>query len=103
MSERIVDRTGDSKSENEIYVTLMYYGPATDMTGINGEKICISKDTTLVSILGGFSDCYSKEFFEFVTDNCNVTINDEYVDKDDHSLTLQEGDEICIIPPVSSG
>ncbi|KAF9932027.1 hypothetical protein FBU30_009091 [Linnemannia zychae] len=30
-------------------------------------------------------------------------VNMEYMDNDDHSWTVQPGDEIAIIPPVSGG
>lgn len=42
-----------------------------------------------------------------VLDSCLVTINLNYVGMPDHSsdggITIKEGDEVAIIPPVSSG
>ena len=42
-----------------------------------------------------------------ILESCLVTINLEYVDipaeGDDSSKTIEEGDEVAIIPPVSSG
>lgn len=43
-----------------------------------------------------------------ILDSCLVTINLEYVDmpgngKGDSDLIIKEGDEVAIIPPVSSG
>ena len=43
---------------------------------------------------------------EKVLDSCLVTVNLEYVDigaGDHDELTLKDGDEVAIIPPVSSG
>jgi len=44
---------------------------------------------------------------EKVLSSCALTVNLEYVDLDDNvgenGLTIKEGDEVAIIPPVSSG
>ncbi|KAF2404248.1 this family protein [Trichodelitschia bisporula] len=42
-----------------------------------------------------------------VLSSCAVTVNYQYVDLDDdgddRAITIKEGDEVAIIPPVSSG
>ncbi|KAL0256529.1 hypothetical protein SLS55_008924 [Diplodia seriata] len=41
-----------------------------------------------------------------VLDSCAVTVNLQYIDLDDggdSGLTINEGDEVALIPPVSSG
>lgn len=39
-----------------------------------------------------------------VLDTCMVTVNLEYIDlEDEPERELKEGDEVAIIPPVSSG
>lgn len=38
-----------------------------------------------------------------VLESCAVTVNLEYVDLEESTITIQEGDEVAIIPPVSSG
>ncbi|GME47009.1 molybdopterin synthase sulfur carrier subunit [Neofusicoccum parvum] len=39
-----------------------------------------------------------------VLDSCAVTVNLQYVDlEDDAGLQIKEGDEVALIPPVSSG
>ena len=42
---------------------------------------------------------------KYVLDSCALTVNEEYVDSHDNdsNMTLHEGDEVAIIPPVSSG
>lgn len=41
---------------------------------------------------------------EKVLDSCAVTLNLEYINIDESSdITFKEGDEVAIIPPVSSG
>jgi len=38
-----------------------------------------------------------------VLDSCAVTVNLEYVDLEENSTVIKDGDEVGIIPPVSSG
>lgn len=39
-----------------------------------------------------------------VLESCAVTVNMEYIDLDDDGgLSINEGDEVALIPPVSSG
>jgi len=38
-----------------------------------------------------------------ILESCAVTVNLEYVDLDESSIVIKEGDEVAIIPPVSSG
>lgn len=40
---------------------------------------------------------------EKVLNSCAVTVNLEYVDLEEQTLVIKEGDEVGIIPPVSSG
>ena len=34
--------------------------------------------------------------------NCILSLNDEYIDKD-KAITLKEGDELSVLPPISAG
>jgi molybdopterin converting factor small subunit len=38
-----------------------------------------------------------------VLDSCAVTVNLEYIDLDESAVVIKDGDEVGIIPPVSSG
>ena len=38
-----------------------------------------------------------------VLDSCAVTVNLEYVDLEESDTVIKDGDEVGIIPPVSSG
>ena len=40
---------------------------------------------------------------EKVLDSCAVTVNLEYVDLEENTAVIKDGDEVGIIPPVSSG
>lgn len=40
---------------------------------------------------------------EKVLDSCAVTVNLEYIDLEENTTVIKDGDEVGIIPPVSSG
>jgi MoaD family protein len=40
---------------------------------------------------------------EKVLESCAVTVNLEYVDLEENDTVIKDGDEVGIIPPVSSG
>lgn len=40
---------------------------------------------------------------EKVLDSCAVTVNLEYVDLEENTVVIKDGDEVGVIPPVSSG
>lgn len=78
-----------------------YFGPAKDFTNITTESL--SNISSLSELYNHFSLKYSIEFKNFVEENCGITLNFEYIDKNNLFMKFNEKDEICIIPPVSSG
>ncbi|CCH41599.1 hypothetical protein BN7_1140 [Wickerhamomyces ciferrii] len=80
-------------------VTIEYFGPSKDFTNKSIESIQI---TSLLQLYEYLEIQYTKEFSEYVKENCGITVDYEYIDKE-LGVEFNEGDEICIIPPVSSG
>lgn len=87
---------------SEIF-TILYFAAASSYTGLESEKfpgpLQLSKlFTTLEARYEGMTAKVLK--------GCAVTINLEYVDIPDageDEIVIQAGDEVGIIPPVSSG
>jgi len=87
------------------HFTILYFGPAENHTSKASEylpaPLPISK---LFSIL---EDKYGGIHAKLLQ-SCLVTVNLEYVDipedeTDESGTVIKEGDEVAIIPPVSSG
>lgn len=88
------------------HFTILYFASATSFTGRQSDHLPaplpISK---LFDVLG---EKYPG-IVEKVLVSCAVTVNLEYVDldeereKEDGGLVIGDGDEVGVIPPVSSG
>jgi len=84
--------------------TLLYFAAASTFTKKKSELL---QAPLRVSSLYDTLDLKYPGFKEKVLSSCALTVNLEYVDLDDNKgedgLTINEGDEVAIIPPVSSG
>jgi molybdopterin converting factor small subunit len=83
---------------------ILYFGPAENHTSMASENLpaplSVAKlFSTLEKKYGGIKTN--------LLESCLVTVNLEYVDvpedENDEGMVIQEGDEVAIIPPVSSG
>jgi molybdopterin converting factor small subunit len=87
------------------HFTILYFGPAENHTSKTSENLPaplpIAKlFSTLEEKYGGIK--------ANLLESCLVTVNLEYVDvpedeNDESGTIISEGDEVAIIPPVSSG
>jgi molybdopterin converting factor small subunit len=91
------------------HFNILYFASASSFTSKNVEAL--PAPLPLSKLFATLEDRY-KGIKESVLDNSLVTINLTYVDmpegeQDDASseeaVVIQEGDEVAIIPPVSSG
>lgn len=85
------------------HFTMLYFASASSYT---------TKDSEVIEAPLNLSQLFStldKKYpgiREKVLESCLVTVNLEYVDvpeTDDADMVIKEGDEVAIIPPVSSG
>lgn len=85
--------------------SILYFAAAASFTGKATEHIPAPVQAgKLFALLEGMYPGITKK----VLDSCAVTVNLAYMDLDgddaaDVALVINEGDEVAIIPPVSSG
>lgn len=88
-----------------------YFGPATDVTHKREDLVAMeSFPVSLTKVWGWIKEKYGSEFGDYIITACNIALNTEYIDFDKENPTIafdqvqiQDGDEVVIIPPVSSG
>lgn len=87
------------------HFTILYFAAASTLTGKTTEHL--PAPVRICDLFTKLNDTYPG-IKERILSSCAVTVNLEYVDidEDDAPSTVQEikaGDEVAIIPPVSSG
>ncbi|KAL6869039.1 hypothetical protein ACO1O0_000362 [Amphichorda felina] len=90
------------------HFNVLYFAGASSFTGKGGEAL--PAPLPLGKLFGELEARYPG-IRSKILDSCLVTVNLEYVDAadadadtgGDQGLTIQESDEVAIIPPVSSG
>lgn len=86
------------------YFTILYFASASSYTSKDTETL--EAPLKLEDLFGVLENKYSGMRSK-ILDSCLVTVNLEYVDIADGdgktTVIIHEGDEVAIIPPVSSG
>lgn len=87
------------------HYTILYFASASSYTSKDSEHLPapLPLSKLFVTLEDRYGGIKAK-----VLDSCLVTINLEYVDipdgtGDESEIVIKEGDEVAIIPPVSSG
>jgi molybdopterin converting factor small subunit len=83
--------------------TILYFAAASSYTGLESEQL--PAPLQLSKLFEKLEVRYDG-IFSKVLKGCAITINLEYVDipvNHDHEILIKAGDEVGIIPPVSSG
>src|SRR5690242_17153863 len=89
------------------HFSLLYFAAASSFTGKSSEHLPAPVEAR--NLFDRLEELYPG-IRDKVLSSCAVTVNLEYVDLDgdeddaaDLNKTIKEGDEVAIIPPVSSG
>ena len=82
------------------YFKILYFASATSLTRIPSETL--PAPLKLAELFSTLEKKYPG-ITHRVLDSAAITINLEYMDLEDKTIVINEGDEVAIIPPVSSG
>ncbi|CAG8982668.1 hypothetical protein HYALB_00006066 [Hymenoscyphus albidus] len=85
--------------------TILYWGPATSYTLKEKETLLAHLPISTARLFEMLEEKYAG-IKSKVLESCMVTVNFKYVDVSDSAsteLVINKGDEVAIIPPVSSG
>ena len=85
------------------HFTVLYFAAVADYTARESEAL--PAPLALAKLFGALEERYPG-VREGLLGSCLVTVNLEYVDvtaEDGDGVVIKEGDEVAVIPPVSSG
>lgn len=83
------------------HFSILYFASAASFTNKSSDHFAapLKLSTLFVQLENMYPDINTK-----ILHSCALTVNLEYIDMDaDADMLINEGDEVAIIPPVSSG
>ena len=87
---------------SSIEVLVLFFAKARELTGCSQSSLTVDSNTVSVGelrlLLFTTFDCLSP-----IRHHAIIAHNEEYKDDEAEVLTLNSGDEIAIIPPISGG
>ena len=88
-------------SDNElISVNVLFFAGAKDLTGVESNILKISSNSSINRILEAIIEKYQS--IQKIRNSVIIAVNQEY-HSEEEIITLKEGDEIAVIPPISGG
>lgn len=81
-------------------LTVLYFAVSREAVGKSQDVVELAEGTTTQTLLQWLIATYPR--LESVMKSCVFAVNQEYVTPSD-DLTLKDGDEVAIIPPLSGG
>ena len=79
---------------------ILYFASATTLTRMSSETL--PAPLKLAELFPALEKKYPGITHK-VLDSAAITVNLEYMDSEDETVVINEGDEVAVIPPVSSG
>ena len=81
-----------------IKVSVIYFAQIRELTGVRQEEVIIDKESTLTNLISKIEENHPTLLK--VKENTQFAINCNLVRK---NLSLKEGDQIAVFPPVAGG
>jgi molybdopterin synthase catalytic subunit len=78
--------------------TILYFGPARERTGIDGEELSLSGTATVSELWDRL--IAHRPMLAPLRDSCRVAVDQEYASG---NVVIDNGSEVAIIPPVAGG
>jgi len=83
----------------EVYVEVIFFAKARELVGYSSRPLKVNPSTTLTALKSLIKAAFPP--LEKLGDAFIVALNEDYLESD--NITLSQGDEIAIIPPISGG
>lgn len=83
----------------KVKVKLLFFAQAKEIVGKQSDSVEIDSSVSCLTLINELVNIYS---LEKIRNNILISVNEELY-QIDSILSLKEGDEIAIIPPLSGG
>ncbi|XP_072514830.1 molybdopterin synthase sulfur carrier subunit [Salminus brasiliensis] len=82
-------------------VLVLYFAKSAELTGLKSETIAVQSELTTFQLWQELEKRHPK--LSAVREHVVLALRQEYVALGDQRVSLQEGDEVAVIPPLSGG
>ncbi|XP_077099166.1 molybdopterin synthase sulfur carrier subunit isoform X2 [Siphateles boraxobius] len=82
-------------------VSVLYFAKSAELTGLKAEIITVPSNITSLQLWQDLETRHPR--LSVLRDQVVLAVRQEYVPLGAQPLTLREGDEVAIIPPLSGG
>ncbi|KAA0703760.1 Molybdopterin synthase sulfur carrier subunit [Triplophysa tibetana] len=82
-------------------VSILYFAKSAELTGLKSEIITVSSNVTSEQLWQHLEEKHPR--LTVIRDQVVLAVRQEYVPLSGQPLTLREGDEVAVIPPLSGG
>ncbi|KAK1800240.1 hypothetical protein P4O66_000286 [Electrophorus voltai] len=82
-------------------VSVLYFAKSAELAGVKSETLCVRADITSIQLWQELEKRHPKLLA--VREQVVLAVRQEYVALGEQRLSLSEGDEVAVIPPLSGG
>ncbi|XP_067254294.1 molybdopterin synthase sulfur carrier subunit isoform X2 [Chanodichthys erythropterus] len=86
---------------NTEQVSVLYFAKSAELTGLKAENITVPSNITSLQLWQDLENRHPR--LSVLRDQVVLAVRQEYVPLGAQLLTLRQGDEVAIIPPLSGG
>ncbi|XP_052423761.1 molybdopterin synthase sulfur carrier subunit isoform X1 [Carassius gibelio] len=86
---------------NTEQVSVLYFAKSAELTGLKAENITVPSNISSLRLWQHLETRHPR--LSVLRDQVVLAVCQEYVPLGDQPLTLRDGDEVAVIPPLSGG
>lgn len=86
--------------EGDVTINLLFFAKSRELVGSGSGELVLTANTNFDTLKQALLLKYPS--LQVIAENIILSLNEEYVDEN-QQLTLREGDEVAVIPPISGG
>lgn len=86
--------------EGDVTINLLFFAKSRELVGSGSGELVLKANANFDTLKQALVLKYP--LLQIIAENIILSLNEEYID-DHQQLTLREGDEVAVIPPISGG
>lgn len=86
--------------EGDVTINLLFFAKSRELVGSGSGELVLTANTNFDTLKQALLLKYPS--LQVIAENIILSLNEEYID-DNQQLTLREGDDVAVIPPISGG